>query len=125
MAVVFSGVGFAQSWGALVALMFITGIFDALIDVGDNAHGLRVQRLYGRSIINALHGIWCVGAVLGGLSGSLAAALAVPLSIHLLVVSAIVIAAAMVVRPLMLTGPDRDPQAADGDYLSEIGRAHV
>lgn len=119
MAMVFCGVGFAQSWGTLVALMFITGLFDALIDVGDNAHGLRVQRLYGRSIINALHGIWCVGAVLGGLSGSLAAALAVPLSIHLLVVSALVIAAALLVRPLMLAGPDRDPQAIDADNPSD------
>lgn len=115
MAVVFSGVGFAQSWGALVVLMVITGIFDALIDVGDNAHGLRVQRLYGRSIINALHGIWCVGAVIGGLSGSLAAVLAVPLSVHLLMVSALVVTAALLVRPLMLTGPDRDSRATDGD----------
>ncbi|SDB88346.1 Sugar phosphate permease [Sanguibacter gelidistatuariae] len=117
MAVVFSGVGFAGSWGALVALMFVTGVFDALVDVGDNAHGLRVQRIYGRSIINALHGVWCVGAVAGGITGSLAAAAGLPLTVHLPLVAVVVVVAALLVAPLMLPGSDRSEvelEASDG-----------
>ncbi|WP_066460707.1 MFS transporter [Sanguibacter suarezii] len=112
MALVFAGVGFAGSWAVLVALMVGTGIFDALVDVGDNAHGLRVQRIYGRSIINALHGVWCVGAVAGGLTGSLAAAVALPLTVHLPLVAAGVLVTVVLVAPLMLPGLDRSETEA-------------
>ena len=114
MALVFSGVGFAGSWAVLVTLMFVTGVFDSLVDVGDNAHGLRVQRIYGRSIINALHGVWCVGAVAGGIAGSLAAAAGLPLTVHLPLIAALVVVTVLLVAPLMLPGPDR-AEAEDAD----------
>jgi hypothetical protein len=28
-----------------------------------------VQRLYGRSVLNSLQGVWSIGAVIGGLVG--------------------------------------------------------
>ena len=50
--------------------LLLAGALDAVVDVAQNAHGLRVQRAYGRSILNAFHGLWSVGAVTGGLPGS-------------------------------------------------------
>jgi hypothetical protein len=58
--------------------LFLVGALDSIVDVAQNAHGLRVQRLYGRSIVNSLHGLWSIGAVLGGLMGSAAAGLSLP-----------------------------------------------
>jgi MFS family permease len=55
--------------------LFVAGAADAVTDVAQNAHGLRVQRNYGRSIINSLHAVWSVGAILGGLMGAAAIAL--------------------------------------------------
>ncbi len=66
-------VAIAGNWLALAALLAVAGAMDAIIDVAQNAHGLRVQRLYGRSIVNAFHGVWSVGGVAGGLLGSAAA----------------------------------------------------
>ena len=63
---------------------FLGGASDSITDVGQNAHGLRVQRLYGRSIINSFHGGWSLGAVTGGLMGSAAVGLGIPLGWHLL-----------------------------------------
>ena len=55
---------------AIVAVaLFAGGACDALVDVAQNTHGLRVQRVYGRSIINSLHAVWSAGAVLGGADG--------------------------------------------------------
>lgn len=125
MALVFSGVGFAGSWAVLVVLMFVTGVFDALIDVGDNAHGLRVQRIYGRSIINALHGVWCVGAVLGGLAGSVAAAAGLPLTVHLPLVAVVVLVAVALVAPLMLPGPDRTEADTAAETAAEAAAEAV
>jgi MFS family permease len=76
-------VAVAPNWPALAAALLVAGALDAVVDVAQNAHGLRVQRRYGRSILNGLHGIWSIGAVSGGLLGSVAAGLAIPLVVHL------------------------------------------
>jgi MFS family permease len=65
--------------------LFIAGAADSITDVAQNAHGLRVQRKYGRSIINSLHAVWSVGAILGGLMGAGAIALHIPRATHLAV----------------------------------------
>ncbi|MEV6041630.1 hypothetical protein AB0L65_61755 [Nonomuraea sp. NPDC052116] len=55
---------------AFGAALFAAGALDAIVNVAQNAHGLRVQRLDRRSILNSLHGVWSIGAGLGGLSRS-------------------------------------------------------
>ncbi len=48
----------SRAWQALplilAAALFVAGACDAITDVAQNAHGLRLQRHYGRSIINSL-----------------------------------------------------------------------
>lgn len=75
--------GTAAGWLVLAGAMLVAGAMDALVDVAQNAHGLRVQRHYGRSILNAFHAVWSAGAVLGGVMGSAAAGLGVPVALHL------------------------------------------
>nr|WP_255474537.1 hypothetical protein [Micromonospora sp. AMSO31t] len=58
---------------ALGIALFVVGTLDSVVDVAQNARGLRVQRLYRRSIVNSMHGARSIGAVLGGLMGSTAA----------------------------------------------------
>ena len=44
-----------------VVLAFaVGGAMDSITDVGQNAHGLVVQRRYGRSILNSFHALCCV-----------------------------------------------------------------
>ena len=100
----------------LAAALFVGGVFDAVTDVAQNAHGLRVQRTYGRSIINSLHAIWSVGALLGGAMGAAAIALNVPRSIHLGVSGLLFAGVACAAFPFLLKGPDAaevPPAAAD------------
>ncbi|NKX50973.1 MFS transporter, partial [Arthrobacter deserti] len=75
--------GLAPSWPALAAALFLAGAMDAVTDVAQNSHGLRVQRLFGRSILNSLHAVWSIGAVIGGLMGAAAAGLDLPRGVHL------------------------------------------
>lgn len=111
--------GIAPSWLTLAAALFVAGSLDAIADVAVNAHGLRVERLYRRSILNSLHGVWSVGAVVGGVMGSVAAGLAVPLVWHLSIAAAMFVALAVVVSRFLLPGlddsertPTTDPSAA-------------
>ena len=99
-------VGLAPVWAAFAAAVFLYGACDGLADVSQNAHGLRVQREYGRSLINGFHAWWSIGGVAGGATSAAAAALHVPLAVHLGMVGGILAAAALVVGRWTLPGPD-------------------
>jgi MFS family permease len=105
-------IGVAPSWAALAAVLFLMGAADSTADLAVNADGLRVERRYGRSILNSLHGIWSIGAVLGGAMGAAATGLAVPLLWHLAGVAVVFAALARVVARFLL--PGRDDEDAPG-----------
>ena len=108
MGITLWAVSIAPNWPALAAALLLAGVLDNIIDVAQNAHGLRVQRRYGRSILNAFHGIWSIGAVSGGLLGSAAAGLGVPLVWHLAGTAVVFGLLALVIQRAMLPGPDED-----------------
>ncbi|OJT25507.1 MFS transporter [Archangium sp. Cb G35] len=98
--------GLAPSWGVLAGMLFFAGCMDAITDVAQNSHGLRVQRLYGRSILNSFHAIWSVGAVSGGLMGGLAVALGVPRGVHLGLSALLFAVVALTALRYTLPGPE-------------------
>jgi MFS family permease len=102
---------------ALAAALFVAGASDAITDVAQNAHGLRVQRNYGRSIINSFHAVWAVGAILGGLMGAGAIAIHMPRVTHLSIAGVVFSAVVLVAYPYLLRGPDHDdhPSARSAD----------
>ncbi|MFB8442318.1 MFS transporter [Streptomyces niveus] len=91
--------------------LLLAGAMDAITDVAQNAHGLRVQRRYGRSIINSFHAIWSIGAVTGGSMAAGAIALDLSLGQHLLISAVVFGIAACVALRFCLTGPDTEPDA--------------
>lgn len=101
----------AAAWSpaalALALALLVAGACDAITDVAQNAHGLRVQRDYRRSIINSFHAVWSIGAVLGGSMSALAIALEVPLPLHLGISG--LIFAAISLLALRFTLPGLDP----------------
>ncbi|WP_369061820.1 MFS transporter [Kocuria rhizophila] len=91
--------------------LFIAGVLDAVVGTAQNAQGLRVQRLAGTSMINSMHALWSVGAVIGGLMGTTAAALHVPLVWHFLT-SAVLFSAVAVVALRWAVPDDHEAHAA-------------
>lgn len=96
----------APGWAALAATYLVLGAADGVMDAAMNAHGLRVQKSYGRSLINGMHGLWSVGAATGAAVGTTAAALRVPLSAHLLVVGVLALSVAVLAWAWRMPGPD-------------------
>src|SRR3954454_9436817 len=113
----------APTWAALAGALLLAGALDAVVDVAQNAHGLRVQRGYGRSILNAFHGLWSIGAVAGGLLGSAAAGLGVPLPVHLGVVALVFGVPALLGPRVLLPGPDDADRAEEGSDAAATGDA--
>lgn len=99
---------------AFAAALLLAGACDAITDVGQNAHGLRVQRRHRRSIINSFHALWSIGAVLGGATAAAAIALQVPLGLHLGATAVVFSAVSLIALQFCLPGSDeRAGPAAD------------
>jgi MFS family permease len=111
-------IGLAPSWLALATVLAVLGALDSYADIGANAHGLRVERIYGRSILNSLHGVWSIGAVAGGAMGSAAAGLDVPVEAHLAGAACLFAGVAVGASRFLLRGPD------DGASVAPAG-VHV
>lgn len=110
----------AEAWVVFAGLMLLAGALDAIVDVAQNAHGFRVQRAYGRSIVNAFHGVWSIGAVLGGLLGSTAAGLSIPLAVHLSVSGVVFSVLALLAYRFLLRGPE-DAERTTGAVVHDPG----
>jgi MFS family permease len=117
--------GLAPSFGLLVVALLLGGAMDAVTDVAQNAHGLRVQRRYGRSIINSFHAVWSIGAVLGGSMGAAAIALGLPLGVHLSISTAIFATVALVALRFRLPGRDGEDDAAAHETRAAGARGAV
>ncbi|EGE44613.1 MFS transporter [Streptomyces sp. SID4928] len=114
--------GLAPSPVLFAGALFLAGAMDALTDVAQNAHGLRVQRLYGRSILNSFHAIWSIGAVTGGLMAAGAMSLGLSLGVHLTVSAIVLVLAAATAWRFCLPGPDSEPEETGPEQRS-AGRA--
>ncbi|MEU9060192.1 MFS transporter [Streptomyces sp. NPDC048430] len=104
--------GLADSVALFAGALFLAGAMDAVTDVAQNAHGLRVQRRYGRSIINSFHAIWSIGAVAGGSMAAAAIALGLPRGQHLTISAVVFAVAACVALRYCLSGPESEPATA-------------
>ncbi len=117
--------GVAPSLLTLAAVLFVAGAMDSVADVAGNVHGLRVERRYGRSILNSLHGLWSVGAVVGGLMGAGAAGLALPLVWHLSIAAAVFVGLALAASRFVLPGHDDTDRMTTTGSRAAAGRARV
>lgn len=111
-------IGLAPVWAALAAVYLALGASDGVMDAAMNAHALRVQKSYRRSLISGFHGMWSAGAAAGAALGTTAAGLGVPLLAQLAGVSAVVLVSVGLARVWRLPGPDPVDLTADtGDSL--------
>jgi MFS family permease len=113
--------GVSPSALTFAGALFVAGGADAVTDVAQNAHGLRVQRRYGRSIINSFHAVWSAGAILGGAMGAGAIALHIPRGGHLAASGVVFIAVCLIAYRFLLPGPDEARDAVRAGPASNSG----
>ena len=109
------GAGLARSWLVLAICLLVVGGTDSIVDVAQNAHGLRVQRRWGASIVTSFHASWSLGAVLGAAMGQAMAGAGVWLGTHMVLTAVVLLV--LSVGPLLagwfLPGHDRDHRTPD------------
>lgn len=96
--------------------LLLAGGADAIADVSQNAHGLRVQDAYGRSVLNSFHALWSFGAVLGGLMAAGVLSIGLDLQVHQVGSAACFIVVALIAWTMTLppAHPEGLPQASHG-----------
>ena len=109
------GAGLARSWLVLAICLLVVGGTDSIVDVAQNAHGLRVQRRWGASIVTSFHASWSLGAVLGAAMGQAMAGAGVGLGTHMVLTAVVllVLSAGPLLAGWFLPGHDRDDRTPD------------
>jgi MFS family permease len=79
-------VALAPSLPALCALTLLMGVSMGSLDVTMNAHGVAVERRYGRPILAGFHAGFSLGGLAGGALGAVAAAVGLDVRAHLALV---------------------------------------
>ena len=117
------GAGLARSWLVLAVCLLVVGGTDSIVDVAQNAHGLRVQRRWGASIVTSFHASWSLGAVLGAAMGQAMAGAGVGLGTHMVLTAAVllVLSTGPLLAGWFLPGHDRDDR--DPDRIKELDDA--
>jgi fucose permease len=88
-------------WFFLVQLL--AGVADGTQDVSMNVEAVALDRRTPMPIVSRLHGVWSLGAVLGGLLGSALAAIDASVAVHMLVAAIVVLALNAASWPLIRT----------------------
>lgn len=101
-----------------VTLFWVFGV-DAVMDAAMNAHGVRVEKAYGRSILNSFHGWWSLGTVAGSSVAALLTAVGLALGSYLAVLAAVLMVAALVSWRWLLPGPDPE------SHLEAVGASDM
>jgi MFS family permease len=82
-------VALAPSLPVLCALLFLLGGAMGSCDVTMNAHGVEVERRYGRAILAGFHAAFSIGGLAGAALGALAAGAGLDVRVHLALVGAV------------------------------------
>lgn len=106
------GAASSGSWILFALCMAWVGGTDAIIDVAQNAHGLRVERRWGSSIITSFHAAWSLGAVVGATLGQAVAGWGVDIRLHMLLVLVLLTVVSLSASRWTIKGPDGDDREA-------------
>ena len=109
------GAGLARSWLVLAICLLVVGGTVSIVDVAQNAHGLRVQRRWGASIVTSFHASWSLGAVLGAAMGQAMAGAGVGLGTHMVLTAVVllVLSTGPLLAGWFLPGHDRADREPD------------
>ncbi len=114
-------VGLATSPGLLLAGLALMMAFDVLVDVAMNMQGSWLSARRHTPVMNRLHGLWSLGALIGGTASSRVAAAGVSLSVHLMAAAAVLLAFLGAVGPGLLRVDETPDQSEDTAASGEAG----
>jgi MFS family permease len=99
-------IAFAPNVVVLGLIIFVLGVVSAFVDVAMNAHGLVIERHYGRPILSSFHAWFSLGGLAGAGTGALAAWAALDLRIHIPLAAGIALVGGLLAGRFLFRGGD-------------------
>ncbi|HWM38880.1 MAG TPA: MFS transporter [Streptomyces sp.] len=110
----------ARSPWTLLALLVLLGAADGCTSVAMNAQAVRVQRQYGRTLLNSMHAIRSIGAVAGGLAGVATVSLGLTLTAQFVLMALLLAVISAVAASGLLPEEQRKAEGGElGDRAQE------
>lgn len=107
------GPGLVTTGWELALALVLMGAFNGTIDVAQNAHGVEIERAYGRPILSAFHALFSFGGLLASVLGGALIAADLPPVVALASAAVIgLVVVAVAIRPHVLAH-DRAPLEHD------------
>jgi fucose permease len=113
----------APSFAVLLLALVAYGVSAGAVDVAINAQATLLERRRGRVLLPTMHGLWSVGALVGGLSGATANAIGVGAPAHLAVVAVLLLVLAWLALPGLPAGETPRPPPLPTAGARSRGRA--
>jgi len=101
---------FAPDLVVLGLAIFVIGVVSSFVDVAMNAHGLALERRYGRPILSSFHAWFSIGGLAGAGTGALAAWAALDIRLHIPIAVAVALLGGLVLTPFLLRDGDEVEQ---------------
>lgn len=117
-------VGVATVWPLVLVGLAGMAMFDVYVDVAMNMQGSWLSARRHRPVMNRLHGLWSLGAAVGGVAASGVAEVGVTLRTHLVVAAIVllVMAGLLATSLLKVDEPPASPAASDGSEAATRAR---
>jgi MFS family permease len=115
------GPGLARNIGELIAALLVMGFSGGLLDVGQNAQGVRIETRYGRPVITSMHAAYSLGAIIGSLIGGVFAWSGIGPAPAFAVVGVPAAAAVLVAGGFLLPGADKKADDVPGQVADRRG----
>jgi len=110
----------ARSPWTLLALLVLLGAADGCTSVAMNSQAVRVQRQYGRTLLNSMHAIRSIGAVAGGLAGVATVSLGLTLTAQFVLMALLLAVISAVAASGLLPEEQRKAEGGElGDRAQE------
>ncbi|MFI9507968.1 MFS transporter [Nocardia sp. NPDC052566] len=108
LCVMLLGLLLARDLIGLTVAMFSYAIFNSVVDVSMNAHGVAVEKASDRPLLSGMHACFSLGMIGGSLGGAAAERAQIPLAAHFLGVSVLAAAVGLLgTRRLLPSAVDR------------------
>ncbi|WP_419925579.1 MFS transporter [Candidatus Poriferisocius sp.] len=121
LAMTLAVIGLSTTPALLLVGLSLMMAFDVLVDVAMNMQGSWLSARRHSPVMNRLHGLWSLGALIGGTASSQVAAAGVSLPVHLIVAAAVMLAVIGYVGSGLLRVDETPGQPGEASDSGRVG----
>lgn len=100
-----AGIGFMPSVPLLMANLFFFSLASNFVNISINTQAIGLEKVYRRSVMGSLHGLWSFAGIVGGGFGAFMISQKISPSLHFMIICGLVFVGAFSAAPHLLRDP--------------------